>query len=200
MKLRRPLLLPLILGVGSLLACSTVDIGRKINKVIPAIREIDSEYDTEPVECDPPFPMARPHGCAQEEITCGSIVEGNSGETGSNFDDDFYQHHMCTPERNQYDQSPEAVYLLSLPPDVLATLTLVSDCADLDLASYRWEGSGKCPTARHNRAQCEMDISDRGGSIDIATVNTGEHHLIIIDGKKGAEGNFRLQVKCRTYR
>jgi hypothetical protein len=198
--LRHPLLATAAVALPFVLACSAVDCGRTVNKVVPAVREIDPEYNTDPVDCDPPVQMASTKGCAQGVITCGSTVEGNNGGGRARFDDDFYQHMLCTPQRNHYDEAGEAVYRLELPADVLAKVTLISDCAELDVASYRWEEDGRCPNVKHPRAQCEMDTSDRGGSIEIATVNQPENHLVIIDGQDGGVGNFRLKVECRTYR
>lgn len=200
MKTVRPLALPAMVAVPALLACSAVDCGRAANKVVPGVRSIDPEYNTAPVDCDPEFKMSAPRGCTQGTITCGDEVEGSNAPGRFKFDDDFYQHMQCTPERNHYDEAPEAVYRLHIPADVMATVTLISDCAELDVASYRWEEDDRCPTVKHPRAQCEMDTSERGGSVVISTVNVPENHLLIVDGQKGETGNFRLKVDCRTYR
>ena len=196
----RPLMLPAMVAVPSLIACTAVDCGRKVNKVVPAVRELDPEYATEPVSCDPENKMPAPRGCTQGRLTCGDVVEGSNAPGRFTFDDDFYQHMLCTPERNHYDEAPAAVYRLEIPADVMATVTLISDCAELDIASYRWEEDDRCPNVKHPRAQCEMDVSDRGGHITISTVNVPENHLLIIDGQKGETGNFRVKVDCKTYR
>jgi hypothetical protein len=45
-----------------------------------------------------------------------------------------------------------------------------------------------------------MSTKRGGGTIRITSVDKPESHLIIVDGKKGVTGNFRLSVKCTTYR
>ena len=39
----------------------------------------------------------------------------------------------------------------------------------------------------------------RGGGVRINTVDRAET-TIVVDGKDGATGNFRLRVECRQYR
>ncbi len=188
--------LPIVLACGG-----AVDCGRTVNKVVPAIRELDPEYNTEPVDCDIDYPSPSPRGCAIEELRCDSVVMGNTNTGFSHFDEEFYQAQKCTPERHGYRSSPEAPYSLVLPANTWADIILVSDCADLDVFSATWDNPAKCPTPSHtNINQCEADTSRRGGTIVITTVDKPEKHLVWVDGKNGATGNFRLEVKCRLYR
>ena len=185
----------------SLLACSGVDLGRKAAKVVPAVEKINPEYGTEPVDCGKPYPTPAMVGCVMDTITCGGSIEGNTAAGGAmKFGDDEYQHWYCTPQRNDYEESPEAIYALEVPADIWADITLVSDCADLDVVAIAWQDTKRCPTVANNIIECEMDTSDRGGKIHVTTVNKPQTYLLVVDGKHGAEGNFRLDVKCHTYR
>lgn len=187
---------PLLLACGGL-----VDCGRTVNKVIPAVREIDPEFNTEPVDCDEDFPKPTPRGCSIQNITCGSVIEANNDNDFFHFDGDFYVSKACTVERNGYDKGPDSPYFLELPANTWADITLASDCADLDIFSATWDRPNQCPTPSHtNINQCEGDVSRRGGKITITTVGNPESHLVWVDGKFGATGNYRMEVHCRQYR
>jgi hypothetical protein len=185
-----------------LLACSGsfVDCGRAAHKVVPGVREIDPEYATEPVDCDAEYPMESPRGCSIRTISCGETILGNNSTGIQHFDERFYQPKACTPERHSYDEAPESPYMLEIPPYTWVDIVLASDCVDLDVFSANWDEPNRCPTPSHvNVNQCEADVTTRGGKITITTVAKPEHHLIWVDGKKGATGNFRLTVNCREY-
>lgn len=188
--------IPMLLACGGLLNC-----GRTVNKIIPAVREIDPDFNTEPVDCEHDYPAPSPKGCYIERISCKSVIEANNASGFRQFDETFYQSQKCTPERHGYAEGQDSPYALDLPPNTWADIILTSDCADLDVFSATWDKPTKCPTASHtNINQCEADTSRRGGSILITTVNKPEKHLVWVDGKHGAVGNYRLEVKCRTYR
>lgn len=186
-----------------LLACSggLVDCGRTVNKVIPAVREIDPEYATEPIDCKKPYESEAPLGCAIREVQCGDVIVGNTSNGIMHFDESFYQHKACTPERHEYGLAPESIYALNIPANTWVDVLLASDCVDLDVFSANWDNPRKCPTPSHvNVTQCEADVTERGGKITITTVDRPEAHLLWVDGKRGATGNFRLTVNCRRYR
>jgi hypothetical protein len=193
-------LITLTLLGGALLACGGSSCGRNVAKVVPAVGAANPEYTVEPVDCDPPITLPAAQGCSQKTITCGDTVAGNNATGRYHFEDDFYTGKFCSPERHDYENSPEAVFLLNIPGDVQADVTMVSDCEDLDLASVQWNDRTRCPTINHTTGPCEMSTKRGGGTIRITSVDKPESHLIIVDGKKGVTGNFRLSVKCTTYR
>jgi hypothetical protein len=161
----------------------------------------DGDVDNgDPPACSPDVDMPKGKACAQAKITCGADIVGRTGARGAYFGDDFYQGMHCTPQRHRYGEAAEAVYLLTIPADIEATVHVESDCGELDVATFRFERGGACPTARDPIAQCEMDTHRGDANVKVTTVNSPEKHLVIVDGKKGDEGNFRLQVTCRTYR
>ena len=187
--------------VPVLLACGGVlDCGRTVNKVIPAVREIDPDFNTEPIDCDNDYPAPTPKGCYIEKISCDSVIEANNESGFRHFDETFYQAHYCTPERHGYADGQDSPYVLDVPPNTWVDVVLTSDCVDLDVFSASWDKPTKCPTASHTNINCEADTTRRGGSITITSVNRPEKHLVWVDGKHGAVGNYRLEVKCRTYR
>ncbi len=200
--IRRPLLVLCAAALPVVLACSGTDIGRTINEVVPSVREVDPEFATEKVPCDEPFSTPAPKGCAMATLSCGDQVQGNNAFGEQNYDDAFYVGKFCGPQRHQYEEAPEAIYLLEVPGNVQADVTLSSDCVDLDIASISVppDATNRCPTLSHAVQVCEMDQGRGGGSVRITTVDRAETHLIVVDGKKGVTGNFRLRVDCRTYR
>ncbi len=209
MKRRWPLLLLLVVGlmVAVGLACgsgnNTVrEATRQVSKVVPVVEKVSTELTREPVACEPAFKTPQPRGCTSQTITCGSVVEGNNTGMARHFSDQFYVSAFCTPQRHYYEEAGEAVYRLELPPNIQADIRLDSDCVDLDVASMSWADTSSCPGEAHTSRirQCEMDTHSEGGSIRITTVNEPEVHVVAVDGKQGAQGNFRLTVTCSTYR
>ena len=189
-----------VIVVASLLACSVKSCGRTAHKVVPAVEKIDPEWATEPVPCDEPFPTPSLRGCIMDTVTCGQEIEGSTIGGVNKFGDDFYQHNYCTPERNDYEDSPEAIYALEVPADIQADIMMTTDCGDLDLIAANWSETNRCPTLKHRIHECEMDTKGESSRLTLTTVNRAQTYLLIVDGKHGAEGNFRISVKCHTYR
>ena len=103
--------------------------------------------------------------------------------------------------REDYEDSPEAVYMLTVPGDIRADIRLDTNCAELDIFAIRWDRKD-CPTRKHTRSipQCEFNDKPGGGYLTITTVERPETYLIGADGKNGAHGNFRMAIECSTYR
>ncbi|MFT5682093.1 MAG: hypothetical protein ACI8RZ_003011 [Myxococcota bacterium] len=170
-------------------------------KPLPGVALPPVEAEAPPPDpCLEPTPTPAPQGCVIASITCGDTIQGNNEFGNSNFDDDFYQSKFCTPQRNKYVEAPEAVYMLDVPADIKAVVTLTSECEDLDIVAISWNEAGRCPTIKHNISECEMDTHLGGGSVTMTTVTRAQKYLIAVDGKKGATGNFELAVECSEYR
>lgn len=172
-------------------------------KVIPALEYVDPSWGAEPVDCDVdhPDPDAR-SGCISRELQCNTTFEATTRGGKSHFGDDFYQQGWCTPQRNNYENSPEAVYQLRVPPNTQVDMRLDSNCADLDLVAMQWESSS-CPKLKHTNSiqkECEMNTREDGGSLRLTTTENPLTYLVAVDGKQGAYGNFRLTVNCKLYR
>lgn len=206
---KRFLLLCLVLGLLAvwILACgsgnnSVREATRQVAKVVPVVEKVSDELTREPVQCDTPIKTPAPRGCTSQTLTCGSVVEGNNSGMPRHWGDEYYVEAFCTPERHYYEEAGEATYRLELPPNIQADIRLDSDCADLDVVSMSWADTTSCPGLPHTGRirQCEMDTHSGGGKIRITTVNEPEVHILAVDGKQGAEGNFRLTVTCSTYR
>lgn len=172
-------------------------------KMIPALEKVDPSWGAEPVDCDeshsPPYATK---GCIHKKIECGDIIEGTTRGGDKNFGDDFYQKGHFTPQRNDYEDSPEAVYQLRVPANQEAFIRLDSNCVDLDVAALPWQQS-ECPTVSHietNTRETEMKTGPEGGTLRLSTVDKAETYFVIVDGKQGVSGNFRLDIRCRNYR
>ena len=199
---RRPVL-ALTLGLGAVMVLGCTDsCGKQAAKVLPVLEKVNPDYAEPELACDPAFPTASPSGCVIQTITCGDQVEGNTASGRFNWGDDFYQKAFCTPQRHDYDDSPEAIYMLKVPGDVQADIRLESPCADLDLVAVGWNDATTCPTVAHTIRIVECEMGTKGGSdsVRMTTVEKPQSYLIGVDGKNGATGNFRITVKCSTYR
>lgn len=177
--------------------------GRKAAKVVPALEKVNEDFATEPVDCgeDWSSPTPRNNGI-MGKIECGGELEGNNRNGNMIWGDDFYQKAFCTPQRNDYEDSPEAVYELIVPANVQADVYLDTDCTDLDLVSVGWQDTKDVPTVKHHNRirECEFDDKKGSGKITLTTVDRAQRFLVGVDGKYGEVGNFRLRVKCQTYR
>lgn len=197
-----------VLGVGAVVgiaACGNNgvrEVQRQAAKVVPSLKTVSEELNREPIQCDTEIPTPSPKGCTIQTITCGSVVEGSTATMDRRWGDDFYNKAFCTPYRHNYDEAPEAVYRLEMPPNIQADVYLDSDCADLDVISMSWEETSRCPTLDHvgRLRECEMDTKKGGGKIRMTTVDDPQVYVVAVDGQQGQTGNFRLTVKCSTYR
>jgi len=186
------------LFLSLLMSCD--NIARTSAKVFPWVEKVNPDLAEDPVECSPDYNTPTPrNGCIMADLQCGSIVEGSTVTGGKNWGDEFYANHFCSVERHQYHEAPEAIYRLHVPPNLRATIKLISNCAELDLAAVGWP-EDRCPTEQHMIHECEMDVSRGGGSVVVQTVDNPQYFLVGVDGKNGETGNFRLEVSCHTYR
>jgi len=153
-----------------------------------------------PPSCDAHFdPPVR--GGVTAELVCGGHVAASTEGGTSSFGDDFYQHAFCSPERAHYDDAPEAVYKLKLPPNTRATITLQSPCADLDVVAMSWVADSLPTVDEVGRVrECEMDTKTGGGKLTLTSVKNPQTYLIAVDGKQGDAAPFRLDITCGSYR
>ena len=171
-------------------------------KMIPALEKIDPSWGANPVDCDESHaPPDATFGCYHKRIKCGDVIEDTTRGGKSHFDDDFYQRGTFTPQRNDYEDSPEAIYQLKVKPNTSVYLRLDSNCADLDIAAMPWNEL-TCPDTAHVEGlpETEMNTKPDGGTIRLTTVTNPQTYLVAVDGKQGAYGNFRLTVTCGNYR
>lgn len=195
--MRLAALLPLVL-----LSVSCDFLGRNLAKFIPALEKTNEDWAPPQMECDNNIPTQKPTRCVAGRIACGDIIEGHSGAGDKKWNDTFWRGAKCVPTNHGYGKAPEMVYRLKLKPNTEAIVSLVSDCADLDVFGFRWEEKGSCPSNRHYERilECELDDTPRGGKIKLNSVTKPVTYLIGVDGKKGAVGNYRLAVECRRGR
>ncbi len=191
-------MLPLIV----LLATGCDDLGRNAAKVFPVLEKVNEDYAEPSIDCDPAYPTPSPRSNGiVGTLTCGSVIEGNTSGGTKLWGEDFYQAAHCSVERDQWEQAPELIYRLNVPADLEAEVKLVSDCVDLDLVGVSW-ADDRIPKPEHGRSisQCDMDISRKGGKLRLNAVGKDWVYLVGVDGKGGVSGNFRLSVKCYTFR
>lgn len=149
-------------------------------------------------ECSAGGEMPPPRGCVSGSLACGSSVSGTTLGGDSAWDDDFYSKAFCFPAGDKHRGS-ERVYLLEMPENMEATITMTSDCVDLDLVALAWAYDGDCPGAGHPVSECEGDAKRGGGSVRVQSFNS-RTYLVGIDGKDGAVGPYTLKVDCRELR
>lgn len=152
------------------------------------------------VDCDATLP-APAAGAVTDTLQCGGSITGTTEGGTNSFGDDFYQRAFCSPARQHYDDAPEAVYRLEVPANTQATVALHSPCADLDLAAVAWSLDGLPTLAQVGRVrECEMATGSGGGKLTLTAVDRAQVFLLVVDGKQGDAGNFRLEATCGTYR
>ena len=186
-----------VLGPILLSGCDTL--GPFAAKFIPILERMNEEWEPIDMECDSTYPSRRPRGCISKTLKCGSEVEGNTKVGRAKWGDEFYVAATCLSMHKQYDAAPEVAYKVTLPERTTATAKLVSDCVDLDVFALRWNDKDlECPGTQHARrvGECQVDTTPRGGSVTMTAVNKEETYIVVIDGKKAAEGNYRLKIEC----
>ncbi|MCB9777291.1 MAG: hypothetical protein H6742_01840 [Alphaproteobacteria bacterium] len=191
-------MLPLL--ILTLAGCD--ELGRNAAKVVPALEKVNDDYAEPTMECEPALTAPTSRNGLHGKLTCGSSIEGGTQGGSRKWGDDFYQKAFCAPARQNYDNSPEVVYELMVPADLEAEVRLVSDCVDLDLVGVAWGDESRLPEAAHGRsiAQCDMDTGRKGGKLRLNAVGKDTRYLVGVDGKNGATGNYRISVKCYTFR
>ena len=185
-----------------LLGCD--DVGHIAAKAIPALEHVDPSWGAPKVDCEAQRPPPKPRrGCVMETISCGDIIEGTTKGGKNHFGDTFYTQGTFTPQHNDYELSPEAIYQLKLDPNVKADIRMDSNCAELDLFAMAWDKT-TCPNEKHAELfrgrESEFDDYPGGGSVVLTTVDRAQNYLVGVDGKYGEAGNFRLTINCYLYR
>lgn len=160
-----------------------------------ALDPVDSNVD-----CDDNLGTKRGASCAIDRIACGDTIMASTQGQKGHFDDAFYRAKFCTPRSADYEDSPEAVYALTVPANMQADITLLSPCTDLDLFSIRWGSADRCPSQSTSTGECEGSTKGSKDTVRIVSVGRDEEHLVWVDGKKGNTGNFELHVECRPAR
>ena len=194
----------LLVGCGQESPSSDDDDGRSEPE---EVQEIDEEEAFVSIDCDawqnaPP----EPRGCVNQPIYCNDEIESTTFGSTSKLGDDFYLQAGVTPRGHSYQESGDVVYELLLPGDTDAVLSLDTPCADLDLfaMTYR-DGSQQCPSS--TTVFKESDFSQRRSELEELKISTGSlgredrmqggrSYLVVIDGKSGQEGSYRLTVDC----
>lgn len=149
----------------------------------------------EPLDCDASYNTDAPVGCLTGTLSCGDEVLGTTVGGESSWGDEFYASAFCFPAGDRHS-GPERVYRLELPAYTQATISLQSDCEDLDLAAVAWAYDGRCPTPQHRVAECEGSVRRGDDEVHVETLNNARGYLVAVDGKAGVSAPFRLRVDC----
>ena len=185
----------------SMIGCDTL--GPLVAKFVPVLEMLNEEWAPIDMECDQMYASRTPKRCLTAEIKCGDEIKGNNKMGRSTFDDDFYRGATCFAISAEGGHSgPELVYRLNLAKKHTAVATLVSDCADLDIFTMRWNDRDlECPGPQHAQrvGECQDDMTPRGGRVTMSATGKAETYLIAIDGKSRATGNFHLKVECDAF-
>ncbi len=160
--------------------------------------DADTDTDTDTEFCDEVLPDRPPGGpdCLSGSLSCGASVTATTEGGSDHFDAEHYENFFCLVPEGEYLGS-ERVYEIELAGDVLATFDLYSPCADLDVIVLRQDDIGSCPDSDQLLTECEADVSTGSGSTTVWT-DRPSRYLVIVDGKRGVEDNFELQVGCES--
>ncbi len=136
------------------------------------------------------------NSCSSGTLTCGATLTGHTENGGSRYEGLFYQKKFCEAMVDPY-KGEERIYRFEMTPQQLATITLTSDCEDLDLFVLQWSQDG-CPSMSHMVNACEADTSRKGGEIELEAITNPRKFLIVVEGKGGVDAPFELSAKCRS--
>lgn len=140
--------------------------------------------------------VAPADGCSSGTLRCGETITGHTEGGGSRFQGPFYVKKFCEALVDPY-LGEERVYRFRMERDQLATLTLTSDCEDLDLFVLQWSDDG-CPGMGHMINVCEADVGRKGGEIDLESITNPRSFIVVVEGKGGVDAPFALSASCRS--
>lgn len=159
-----------------------------------AAQEAKERATTPPMPCDATVEDKAPDNCLSGLLQCGQTIEGTTKNGNKDYDDSFYANKFCFPAGD--DRSgPERVYLFKAPANQDIVLKLQSDCVDLDLVAMAWAYDGSCPTENHLTPECEAQNHVGGDKVRLNTFKERDY-VVIVEGKGGASGTFRLSADC----
>lgn len=145
-------------------------------------------------------PVKGPEPCVTDVISCDQTIIGHTKGGVDYFDTRFWEKKFCWPATENHNSGDERVYRLDLPDGkIMATVTLDTPCADLDMMGIRWEGGG-CPTIDHQINQCESMRKNGTRRERINMVSDRESTwFIVVEGVRDEEGAFALTVQCGPW-
>ena len=174
------------------LACGPA--GCVVDQVRGELATLEDDRAAPVMACDDANPGPAPDRCLSGKVRCGDRVSGTTGGGDSAMGREFYAAAFCFPATDGHE-GPERAYLLQAPPNQKITITLDSDCVDLDVAALSWAYDGTCPTVNHPIAECTASTARGGGEVVLNTFHARDY-LVVVDGKNDAVGPFRLRVDC----
>ncbi len=163
--------------------------------------DADTDTDVDWI-CDENPSTAAPGGpdCWSGTLSCGDVVVGTNEGGSNDYAGENWEDWYCTPNVDRWDyDAPERVYSLFIPAETTAFFTFDTPCADLDLFVLYWADEDTCPTGDANIRECEaVDDTGIGGEDEILQVwsDVGAQYLVVVDGRSGETGNWRLTVDC----
>ena len=162
--------------------------------------DTDTDTDTgDPLDCD--TPISTPNigwggsTCLTGPITCDSVVEATTANGSTVFDKTHWDTWFCYGDDDittNYDAA-ERAYELVVPDGRLATLTLETPCNALSLKVLR--SQERCPPSNYPIV-CDAGEVVNNSTQQLVDMFGGYTYQVIVDGKNGAEANFRLRVDC----
>jgi hypothetical protein len=134
--------------------------------------------------------------CFTGSLRCGDVLEATNEGGDSDFVGEDWESWFCTPNLDRWDyDAPERSYTMDIPAGTTATFDFATPCADLDLFVVKWQ-EDSCPSSGVSIRECEsVDDEGNGGSVSVWS-DVGAQYLVIVDGRGGETGNFRLSVSC----
>lgn len=153
--------------------------------------------DSEAFDCDQSVsPETLLDDCVTAEVACGDGFIATTVGGSQHLTDKAYERWNCTPFPEEYNAN-ERIYHFTHPGNGTVTFHLDSPCAEMDIAVVRWEywvTDGDCPNEDTIIGECEMDATDKGGSVDVW--DSSENHYLVVVASRDVNDLFRLRIDC----
>ena len=136
-------------------------------------------------QCQPGKPVSETL-CADKcvpnfSLQCGGSDTWGNGQAGSTK---IVSNYACNA-KDTYD-GPEYAYIYTAPFDGSVTATLTNETAETDIFILDATDSGCDPKACLGWGYASANVS----------VKAGKTYYIVVDGYKGAEGKYNLEISC----
>lgn len=158
------------------------------------------------IDCTADYPTPSPTGgdgedfCITDELQCGDVIYGTTVGGSTAYDHEQYDAWTCGGPATNLDWSAaERIYEIWVAPGQSATVRLYIECGALTLRTVHT--TDVCPVELEKHCVYAGLTSPNSQIREHELFNHGANpvsarHEVVVDGRDGFEGNYRLDVIC----